>query len=114
MKYFLLALSMAIALVGQLLLKKGVTDSSLAFNLPSVIKTIFTPFVFFGLFSYGLSAIVWLFVLQRFPLSTAYPALSLTYVVIIILSFFIFNEPVSLSKIAGVIFIIAGVYFLFR
>ena len=105
---------MTLAVLGQLLLKKGVITSSLLPNLNSIIKTVFTPLVFLGLLSYGLSAIIWLFVLQKFPLSVAYPALSLTYVVIVVLSFFIFQEPLTISKATGILLIITGVYFLFK
>jgi drug/metabolite transporter (DMT)-like permease len=105
---------MSLAVIGQFLLKKGVLASSLTANLDSIFKTIFSPYVFFGFFVYAASSIIWLFVLQKFPLSVAYPALSLTYVVIVILSIFLLKEPVTSVKIAGMFFIVLGVYFLFK
>lgn len=114
MKYLLLVASMALAVLGQLLMKKGVSTSMLEPNLNSIIKTIFNPFLFSGLVSYAISAIFWLFVLQKFPLSIAYPTLSLTYIVIVILSFFLFQEPITTQKIIGVLVIIFGVFILFR
>jgi len=105
---------MTLAVIGQLLLKAGVLASSLSPSLDSILKTIFQPFVFLGLTSYGLSAIIWLFVLQKFPLSVAYPALSLTYIAIIASSYYIFKEPITSTKVLGVLFIILGVYFLFK
>lgn len=105
---------MTIAVAGQFLLKKGIEASTLAPNLSSIIKTIFSPYVFFGFLAYGISSIFWLFVLQRFPLSVAYPALSLTYIVILFISFFFLKEPLVASKIAGVSFIVIGVFFLFK
>ena len=105
---------MILAVVGQFLLKKGVLASSLAPNLGSIVKTIFSPFVILGLTVYGASALVWLFVLQKFPLSVAYPALSLTYIAIVILSAAVLKEPLTPPKIAGVLFIMVGVYFLFK
>ncbi len=114
MKYLLLTASLILVVVGQLLLKKGVLSTTLSPNLTSIFKTIFTPYIFSGLATYGLSAVIWLFVLQKFPLSIAYPTLSLTYVLIVILSFFVFNEPITYTKVVGMILIIFGVYFLFK
>jgi drug/metabolite transporter (DMT)-like permease len=105
---------MSLAVAGQFFLKKGVLASSLTSNFQSILKTFFSPMVFLGFFLYGISSIFWLFVLQKFPLSVAYPALSLTYVAIVILSVFILKEPFSALKTAGILLIILGVYFLFK
>jgi len=110
MKYFLLGSSMILAILGQFLLKKGVIASTLVPSIGSFLKTVFSPIVFLGF----VSAILWLFVLQKFPLSVAYPALSLTYVVVVILSVFLLKEPINSFKIAGMLLIILGVYFLFK
>ena len=114
MKYFLLAGSMLFALLGQFLLKKGVLVSTLAPSIGSIVQTLLSPFILLGLIMYGASAIIWLFVLQRFPLSIAYPALSITYIVVVTLSFILLKEPITPSKVAGILLIVTGVYFLFR
>lgn len=105
---------MLLAIVGQFFLKKGVLASSLTPSVESFVKTVFTPYVLLGFLLYGASSVFWLFVLQKFPLSVAYPALSLTYVVIVALSIFALKEPVTSFKMVGVLLIIAGVYFLFK
>lgn len=114
MEYILLGGSMLLAILGQFLLKRGILASTLSPNLDSIIKTIFSPFVLVGFIVYGISSIIWLFVLQKFPLSVAYPALSLTYVVIVILSVFLLKEPFTSLKVIGMLLIVLGVYFLFR
>lgn len=114
MKFLLLAASMSLAVLGQFLLKKGVLASTLTPSMESVVKTLFSPYVFTGFATYAISSIIWLFVLQKFPLSVAYPALSLTYVAIVILSFLFLKEPLTSIKIAGILLIILGVYFLFK
>ncbi len=114
MNYILLLCSIFLGICGQLLLKKGVMASSLSPNFVSIFKTLLSPLVFSGLLLYGLSAIIWLFVLQRFPLSVAYPSLALSYVVIVILSSIFLKEPLSQDKIIGTILIFGGVAFLFR
>lgn len=114
MKYLFLVASMSLAITGQFLLKKGVLASSLTLNLESILKTVLSPLIFLGLAAYAFSAVIWLFVLQKFPLSVAYPALSLTYIAIVLISLYIFKEPLTTFKIIGVFFIILGVYFLFK
>lgn len=114
MNYLLLATSMILAIAGQIFLKKGVSVSSLSLNYLSIFKTLFSPMVFLGFFLYGTSSIVWLFVLKKFPLSTAYPALSLTYIAIVLFSVIIFKEPLTINKIIGITLIFSGVYILFR
>lgn len=114
MKYLLLLGSMALAVFGQLLLKQGVSSSSLSPTLSAIMRTLLLPKVFLGLAAYGVSAIVWLFVLQKFPLSVAYPAVSLTYVAIVILSFLLLQEPLTFLKMVGVSLIIVGTFLIFR
>lgn len=114
MKYILLLVSMSLAVVGQFLLKKGVILSTLTFNITSIIKTLFSPLILLGFTLYGISSIIWLFILQKFPLSVAYPALSFTYVVIVALSVLLLKEPFTSYKLIGIIFIVFGVFLIFK
>jgi multidrug transporter EmrE-like cation transporter len=114
MKYLLLLLSMAMAVTGQFLFKKGLMGASLSFNFLSILKIFSSLFVLAGLVTYGLSTIVWLFVLKDFPLSVAYPSLALTYVIITIISVFFLGESVNNAKILGLLIIIFGVYLINR
>lgn len=114
MQYLLLLSAIVLAIIGQFSLKKGVVESTLSPTASSIIKTIFSPVVLAGFIAYGLGSIIWLFVLQRLPLSVAYPALSLSYVIIVIVSFLFLGEPLTTNKIIGVALIVAGVTFLFR
>lgn len=100
---------MFFAVIGQFLLKKGITGQELNFNFLSIIKVFFSLKVFFGFFLYGISSVFWLFVLKKLPLSVAYPSLSLTYIFVVILSVFVLKEPFSVQKIFGIFFILTGV-----
>ena len=51
----------------------------------------------------------WAVVLSRMQLSVAYPALSLTYVVIPFVSWLLLNEPISLIHWIGILLVVAGV-----
>jgi multidrug transporter EmrE-like cation transporter len=67
-----------------------------------------------GLILYGLSAICWLWVLSRAQLSYAYPILSISFPVVMILSAVIFSESISPLRWFGVMVIVVGVSLLAR
>ncbi len=109
MKYFLLVLTMIFSVMAQFFLKKGIDSSSLSTSFMSLVKTIFSPFVFIGFILYGLSAVTWLFVIKKIPLSTAYPSLALTYIAILVIGYLFFSEQITSLKIIGIICISFGV-----
>lgn len=67
-----------------------------------------------GLVIYGFSAVCWLWVLARTPLSLAYPILSLTFPIVLTLSMVLFAEVITPLRWAGVGVIVAGVSLLAR
>lgn len=110
----MLAVTIVSLSLGQILLKKGVSASPLQFTAPSIIKTIFNPYVFLGYVTYFISSILGLFVLKKFPLSVAFPSMSVTYVIILIVSVLFFQEKLTMSKILAIVAIIGGVGMLLR
>jgi multidrug transporter EmrE-like cation transporter len=67
-----------------------------------------------GLACYGVSVIVWLGALSRVPVSIAYPMLSIGYVVNAFAAALLFDEALSMGKLAGIAMICAGVITLAR
>ncbi len=114
LKFVLLFTSMTLAIIGQLSFKHGLNSIELSIQPLQIIKTIFSPYVFIGFMCYGISSIIWLFVLERFPLSIAYPTLALSYVLIVFLSFIVLKEPLTANKVIGSFIILAGVFVMFR
>lgn len=57
----------------------------------------------------GCAMLLWLLVLQRVPVSVAYPMLSLNFIFITLAARFIWHEPISLRHGLGVVLIIAGI-----
>ena len=47
--------------------------------------------------------------MTKFDLSYAYPFMSLSFVLVLILSALFFHEPVSMAKVLGVMLIMAGI-----
>ena len=82
--------------------------------LHAVLAQALNPWVVLAVFLYFLSFVNWRFVLARMDLGVAYPMMSLGFIATFILGWWLFNEPLSPTRIAGIVVIIAGVFLLFR
>jgi drug/metabolite transporter (DMT)-like permease len=107
-------LSVALSIVGQLILKRGMSDlgpvSLTSRSIFEIMWSIATnPFVVVGMIIFAASVLFWLIGLSRVPLSYAYPFISLSYVIILAASYFLLGEQFSLLRIAGVSVICLGV-----
>lgn len=102
--YSTLLLGIAIGVVGQLLLKHGMSRQP-GFRLGDFAQLRRNIPVLMGFLCYALSTLLYLGVLARLELSLAYPTVSLGYVLVIILSRVIFKEHVTPTRwlAAGVI-----------
>jgi multidrug transporter EmrE-like cation transporter len=72
------------------------------------------PPLWAGLACYGISVFLWVGALSRVPVSIAYPLLSIGYVVNAFAAAALFGEALSVTKLAGIGLIIAGVLLLTR
>ncbi len=104
---------------GQVILKKGMTDIgplTLTFSqLGSILIRLFTnAYVIIGLGVYVISSILWLVALSRVNLSFAYPFVSLGYVIMLIASWQLFHENISLLRLLGCGTIILGIILISR
>ncbi|AFK85906.1 MULTISPECIES: EamA family transporter [Thermoanaerobacterium] len=84
------------------------------FTLKSFADMFKNPYVFFAVFCYGLSFILWIMFLKNRTLSQTVPLNSLTYVAVALLSYFIFKERLNISQYIGILVIMLGVYMLER
>jgi multidrug transporter EmrE-like cation transporter len=67
-----------------------------------------------GMVCYGASVCVWLAALSKAPVSTAYPMLSLGYVVVATVSVLWLGESMGPAKVLGIALICAGVILVSR
>jgi drug/metabolite transporter (DMT)-like permease len=110
----LLLTASALTVIGEVLLKLGVNAVSArvgAFSLdPQVLWATFTDWrVILGFALVFGGALFWLGVISRVNLSFAYPLLALNYVIILIPSRFLLNEPITPVKILGAVIVVVGV-----
>jgi len=71
----------------------------------------------FYIFSFGclvLQAIVWQQVLIHFPLSVAYPCISITSFVVLFSAAVLFQENITYANMIGLILVTTGIYMLFH
>lgn len=106
--YFLLILNSFLISIGQLLLKK----SALITQGVDVIHKIINLYFISGLFFYGISTLLWIKILEKIEVSIAYPVMALSYIIVMLVSYFIFGEQISFFKILGILFILIGVFFI--
>lgn len=108
LRYILLSiLNSALTIFGQVLWKLGLMKPS-GYSL----KLFYNPLILSGVVVYGISTVLWLYILSKVPFSVAYPLNSFAYVLSVLVSFFIFKESLSIHKLIGIMLIIGGVVFI--
>jgi drug/metabolite transporter (DMT)-like permease len=115
---YILIATMASA-TGQILLKLGMARMgplTLSFDqLAAILWKIGTnPFVILGLAIYVGGTVFWLSALSRVDLSYAYPFASLSYIVMLIASWQLFNENISPLRLLGTFVVCVGVILISR
>jgi drug/metabolite transporter (DMT)-like permease len=107
----LLLFAVGAAACGQLLLKNGMTAAAerakIGPSLPVAAAT--TPFVWFGLTVFGISALAWLTALSRVPLSVAYPFNALGFLGVLTLSALVLHERTSVWTWVGTAMVVTGI-----
>lgn len=117
LNFSILLLSVAMGATGQFLFRLGMrsygqVSASGAFR--QLFSIVFTPAVFIGFVLFGMSSVIWLSVISKSELSSAYPMVSLGYILTLILSKLFLNEQIGIFKILGTLFIVCGVAFISR
>ncbi|MGE5222755.1 MAG: EamA family transporter [Omnitrophica WOR_2 bacterium] len=105
--------------LGQVLLKKGMGSLGPmtlgVHDLPGTLLRMGTnPFVVGGLFVYVCSTVFWLAALSRVDLSFAYPFVSLSYILMLVASWQLFGENITLLRLVGSSVVLLGVFLISR
>lgn len=114
--FALVLLGMALNVGAQVALKYAVQGvGPVSYGEPAVfLRLAVNPLVLLGLFLYAASVANWLVVLKRMDLGLAYPLMSVSYIATFLLGAWLFGEALSMSRIIGILVIIAGVVLLTR
>jgi drug/metabolite transporter (DMT)-like permease len=93
--------------LGQITSKYGMSiieKKELFFNVPK-----YWFYLAIGYVLLIIRGVVWVFSLKKINLSVAYPILSLSIVIVMIVSNIMFNEIITTGKIIGSVLIVSGV-----
>lgn len=101
-------------LYGQLVIKWKMSQvGNLPFSfiekMTFLFKQLINPWVITGFMSAFVASLCWMAAMTKFDLSYAYPFIGLSFILIIIFSALLFNEPLTVYKLVGLIFVVSGI-----
>ncbi|HEV7266624.1 MAG TPA: EamA family transporter [Falsiroseomonas sp.] len=105
-----LAAAITTSLIGQVLLKAGASGSVAA--EAGFLDQLFRWQTVIGLGAYGGAALLYIIALRKIPMSVALPCTAASYVVIALIGWSAFGEPLGAQKLAAIGLICAGVVLL--
>jgi len=112
---FIYTLVMAL---GQIFLKMGMSKMA-GFSLQSTKDAFLilpgllrSPYILLGAGLMAASFVLWLFILSWFRLSLVFPLTALTFVFVVLLSYFMLGEKMLIQNYAGIVLIAFGIFFL--
>ncbi len=107
--FFILLLS-----AGQVLFKLSAQTTPALDSLAALRSLALNPWLWAALLVYALGTVVWILILQRLPLSLAYPFVSAVFVIVPLAGAWLFHEPLNLRYLAGLALIMVGVALIAR
>ena len=75
-----------------------------------LIKLLLDPFIVSGFIAAFIASLLWMAAMTTVDLSFAYPFMSASFVLVFIFSILLFNEPFSVHKMLGLLFIVIGLF----
>jgi multidrug transporter EmrE-like cation transporter len=114
MKYIYIFGTIFFTIVGQLVIKwqmvkVGQLPDSIGGKVVFLFNCFTNPYIILGFVSALVASLCWMAAMTKFDLSYAYPFMSLSFVLVMILSGLLFHEPITIYKIAGLCLIVAGI-----
>ena len=111
----LLLVSVSFAVAGQVTLKAAmdrigrIGSAQVSEAGDTLLRAAKEPLLWVGLFLFGVSALFWLVVLSRVPLSVAYPIVGISYILIVLFAKVFLNEDVPPLRWLGVLVVAMGI-----
>jgi multidrug transporter EmrE-like cation transporter len=94
---------------GQMLFKKAAQLPAPLASIPGMTALLANLWFWLALTLYGVATLLWIMILQKVPLSQAYPFAALGFVIIPLASWLLFAERLSAQYCIGIALIIAGI-----
>jgi multidrug transporter EmrE-like cation transporter len=112
-----LAATVATTVYSQLVIKWRISGRFAGLKVPegilpkivTLFTVLFDPFIFSGLVATFVSGLCWMATMSKLEIGYAYPFTSLGFVLVVLLSGWLFGESLNAWRISGVILIVAGI-----
>jgi multidrug transporter EmrE-like cation transporter len=113
MNYLYIVATIALTVFGQIAIKlqvskAGALPAAAGDKLLFLIKLLLNPWIIAAFAAAFLASVTWMGAMSKFQLSHAYPFMALNFVIVLGLSAWLFNEPLSITRMAGVALICIG------
>lgn len=111
--HFFIALTLALTVFGQLVLKwqmgrAGAMPDAASGKLMFLLQQFANPWILCGFVSAFLASLAWMAAMTRFELGYAYPFMSLAFVIVMAFGVLFLGEPLNVAKVAGTLLVMAG------
>lgn len=117
MAHLYLAATIVLSVYSQMIMKWRMCGRFAGLKIPdgvwpkmvTFVTVLFDPFVTSGLIATFVSGLCWMATMSKLEISYAYPFTSLGFVAVVLLSAFLFGEPLNVWRVVGVIVIAIGI-----
>lgn len=113
LSYIFVALTILLTVYGQIVIKWQVTlagalPESLPDKLAFLMRLLLNPWILSALLAAFGAALCWMGAMSKLPLSQAYPYMALNFILVTVLAGWLFAEPITWPKLAGLGLIVLG------
>lgn len=113
MGYLYIAITLVLTAYGQLILKWRLNTfdafpATLSAQVRYMITALLDPYILSSFAAAFLASLTWIAALTKFHLSYAYPFMSLSFIIVLVFSYLLFNEPLNVYKLAGAGLVVLG------
>jgi multidrug transporter EmrE-like cation transporter len=112
--YFYIFGTIFFTVYGQLVLKwringVGALPEGFLGKVLFLFQLLFDPWILSGFLAAFVASFFWMATMTKFDISYAYPFMSSAFVLVFLLSVFLFHEPATWQKMLGLILIVSGI-----
>lgn len=94
---------------GQILFKKTALGIAVPVATPEgILALLLNGWFWLAMIFYSIATLLWIHILQNLPLSIAYPFNALGFIIVPLVSWLLFKEPITVQFTLGVFLILAG------
>ncbi len=87
----------------------GALPADMVDKVHYIVALLLNPWVISGIVATFLAGISWMLAMTKFEISYAYPFVSLNYLLVLAAGFLLFQESLSITKLAGSALVILGI-----